>query len=195
METTFLYSVNPKKVIKELPTLPIRAPKSLYLTKDQVKICLKYGSVYRRFANEQRNERVTVSNIDRLHNEKFMTEEQYENYKDSLISDNRGSVIQAPEEKPEQPAETKVEDVKDEVKEDPVTPVVETPVQDTVVENTEVNNEVQENENPVVETPVEEVATTELPVETKVEDEVKEDPKNNDSNKNNYGGKNNKHRK
>lgn len=93
MESTYLYSVHPKKIIKGLLEKPIRTARSLYLTKEQVKVCLKYGSVYRRFANENKIERVLISNIDRLHNEKFMTESEYEQYKKSLTDSMRGSVI------------------------------------------------------------------------------------------------------
>lgn len=92
-EQTYLYSVHPRTVIKELPVAPIRVPKSLYLTKDQVLICLKHGAVYRRFANEGKNERVTIINVDRLHNEKFMTEEQYAAFLQSGVADNRGTTI------------------------------------------------------------------------------------------------------
>ena len=93
METTYLYSVNPKKIIKDLPTLPIRSPRSLYLTKEQVLICLKSGTVYRRFATENRNERVTILNLDRLHNDKFMTEEEYKTFLESKTNDQRGTII------------------------------------------------------------------------------------------------------
>ena len=98
METTYLYSVNPKKIIKDLPTLPIRSPRSLYLTKEQVMICLKSGTVYRRFAAENRNERVTILNLDRLHNDKFMTEEEYKAFLESKTNDQRGTIINDHEE-------------------------------------------------------------------------------------------------
>ena len=92
METTYLYSVNPKKII------PIRSPRSLYLTKEQVMICLKSGTVYRRFAAENRNERVTILNLDRLHNDKFMTEEEYKAFLESKTNDQRGTIINDHEE-------------------------------------------------------------------------------------------------
>ena len=37
MESTYLYSVHPKKIIKGLLEQPIRTARSLYLTKEQVK--------------------------------------------------------------------------------------------------------------------------------------------------------------
>ena len=83
-ETRYLYSVNPRKVIKflhgEQIIPPIRVAKTLSLTKEEAKECLKYGSVYRRFANENRNERVTTRNIDRLHNAKYMDEKEYSEF-------------------------------------------------------------------------------------------------------------------
>ena len=93
MEQRFLYSVYPKRVIKSIPGTVIRTAKSLYLNKEEVLICLKNGSVYRRFANESRNEKVTILNIDRLHNAKFMTEEEYEAFLQANIDSKRGSVI------------------------------------------------------------------------------------------------------
>ena len=94
MEVRFLYSVNPKKPIKTIKTIPVlRAPKSLQLTKEEVRECLKYGSVYRRFANEGRNERVTINNVDRLHNAKFMTEDEYAAFLKANIDSKTGTVI------------------------------------------------------------------------------------------------------
>ena len=65
MQETFLYSVNPRKIITGIEGVgPIRTPKSLYLTKEDVKLCLSKGTVYRRFSLEGRNERVTIAKID-----------------------------------------------------------------------------------------------------------------------------------
>lgn len=165
MERVFLYSVCPKKVIKELPTtIPIRSPKSLYLTKEQVKICLKYGSVYRRFANEQRNERVTIMNIDRLHNEKFMTEEQYKEYEQSLKDGQRGSVIVD---------EPKVENPTPEVKKDKVEVKVEEKVEIVVTEDPVVEEEKVEDDGII--RPTEESETPESITAEEVVDKV-EDP-------------------
>lgn len=167
MERVFLYSVCPKKVIKELPTtIPIRSPKSLYLTKEQVEICLKYGSVYRRFANEQRNERVTILNIDRLHNEKFMTEEQYKEYKQNLKDGQRGSVI-VDEPKVEDPTPEIKEDKKEEVK------VEEEKVETVVTEDPVVEEEKVEDDGII--RPTEESETAESITAEEVVDKV-EDP-------------------
>lgn len=83
MSERYLYSVHPKRVIKNLSdTIPvIRTNKTLSLTLDEVRICLKSATVYRRFANENRIERVTISNVERFHNARFMTEKEYEDFK------------------------------------------------------------------------------------------------------------------
>lgn len=93
MSEKYLYSVNPRKVINLESTGPIRVSKSLHLSKKDVEYCLKYGTVYRRFAKEKRNERVNITNLDRLHNEKFMTEEEYKLFLQSNIDNKRGTVI------------------------------------------------------------------------------------------------------
>lgn len=93
MEERFLYSVFPKMLIKNLPGVPaFKNSKSLSLTKDEVKICLRSGSVYRRFANESKTEKVNLSNIDRLHHDRFMTEEEYEEFKKRSVDSNRGQI-------------------------------------------------------------------------------------------------------
>lgn len=91
MEDRYLYSVFPKMLIRDLPGVgAFRSQKSLSLSKDEVKYCMKFGSVYRRFANENKTERVTMSNIDRLHNAVYMTEEEYEQYLKANVDSNRG---------------------------------------------------------------------------------------------------------
>lgn len=91
MEDRFLYSVFPKMLIKDLPGVAaFRSQKSLTLTKDEVKHCMKFGSVYRRFANENKTERVTMANVDRLHNSTYMTEEEYEQFLKANVDSNRG---------------------------------------------------------------------------------------------------------
>ena len=81
MAKTYLYSVSPKKPIRflcgEAVVPPIRTPRSLQMTLEQVKDCLNYGSVYRRFNEEGRNERVTTANVERLHNANFIEEKDY----------------------------------------------------------------------------------------------------------------------
>ena len=141
-EIRFLYSINPKKLIRFLngnPIIPpIRTSKTLSLTKEEVRECLKYGSLYRRFANEGVNVRVTLNNIDRLHNAKLMTEEEYEKFLEEenekpqveSVSMNRGTVFDTEERVPEPKKETeptpvtveeeKKVEVSDEIKSDSI---------------------------------------------------------------------------
>ena len=92
-ELAFLYTVNPRKVITGLSGVnAIRTAKSLFLTKEDVKICLQKATVYRRFASEGINERVTVGNIDRLHRENYVSEEDWEATAIKEMSEGHGIV-------------------------------------------------------------------------------------------------------
>jgi hypothetical protein len=107
MEKRYTYCIQPRRVIKDLPDVGnIRTPKILQLTKEEVLICMKSGHVFRRFAAESRNERVTSDNLDRLHNDKFMTEKEYKEFlKNSDVVDEKkdkvtldGTVLKLPQE-------------------------------------------------------------------------------------------------
>ena len=75
----FNYTIHPKKPIRSITRLGlIRVPKTYLLSKDEVKECLPLATVYRHFYNS--NERVSLMNLDRLHNETFMTEEEYKKF-------------------------------------------------------------------------------------------------------------------
>lgn len=93
MATTYLYSISPKKPIRFLCGVavvpPIRTPKSVQLTLEQVKDSLKYGSVYRRFTEEKRNERVTTANVERLHNAHYLTEEEFNALSSNVVKDDK----------------------------------------------------------------------------------------------------------
>lgn len=100
-ELAFLYTVNPRKVITGLSGVnAIRTAKSLFLTKEDVKICLQKATVYRRFANEGINERVTVGNIDRLHQENYVSEKDWDAVQAKEMSEGHGKV-EVPEEDPD----------------------------------------------------------------------------------------------
>ena len=150
-DTRYLYSVNPHKPIILPNTMPIRNPKSLYLTLDEVKTCLKRGAVYRRFADIGINERVTVLNEERLHNEKFMTEEEYAQFLEDNVAYKRGTISEKVEKKAEEaPVESETVETPDETVEEA----------DTTTEDDEVEEAPVESET--VETPetVEEADTT-----------------------------------
>lgn len=143
-EQKFLYSVNPKKVIKTLKNGPvIKTAKSIELNKDDVRECLKYGVVYRRFEKDKRIERVTILNVDRLHNTTFMTEDEYKLFLDNQIG-NTGNV-KIPEviinEEVVPPVNEVVEPVKKEetiediVVDEPVVVTEESSIADQVVED------------------------------------------------------------
>lgn len=93
MAKSYLYSVSPKKPIRflcgEAVVPPIRTPRSLQMTLEQVKDCLKYGSVYRRFNEEGRNERVTTANVERLHNANFIEEKDYSECLSKVVVDEK----------------------------------------------------------------------------------------------------------
>lgn len=147
MEKTYLYMVHPRKVITGLSgATALRSPKSLLLTKEDVKICLQRASVYRRFAMEGINVRVTIDAVDRLHNDHFIPEDKWDAEK--------GVEIGAPVE--EAPV---VEEVKEEA------PVVEEPV-------VEENNQVEEVVEDVKE---EELTPSEEQTESSVEESIAAD--------------------
>ena len=132
-EIRFLYSVFPKKPIKNLlPNgRPINSPKSLQLTKEQVLYCMKFGTVYRRFG-EGREERTTTLNLDRLHNREYIEE------KDWNASKSVEEPVKTPD--PESTVEpTKEPEKVEEVKESE--PVVTETVEETTEEVTETVNE------------------------------------------------------
>lgn len=150
MTETFLYSVKPRRPIQlDGGSVIIKTPKSLLLTKEDVLTCIDKGAiVYRRFANEDKLEPVTKYNLDRLHNNKFMTEDEYAKAeKDELGKDSGTVSIAEPEpvkveEKVEEPVITEPEKVEEPVETE--APVVGTPVEEVVEEAPVVEEEVKE---------------------------------------------------
>ena len=133
----FLYEIRPIKPIKDLiPGKGIKAPCSMQLTKEEALHCMKYGSVYRNFSDSGMNPiRVTGSTIDRLHNVKFISEDEW-------MKKIGKKIVSEQQEKESTIEETPVEEV-------PVT------IEEVVEENTIVE------ETPVVEEVVAEEETTE----------------------------------
>ena len=130
----FLYEIRPIKPIKDLiPGKGIKAPCSMQLTKEEALHCMKYGSVYRNFSDSGMNPiRVTGSTIDRLHNAKFISEDEWmKKIGKEIVS--------------EQQEET--------------TTVEETPVEEVPVATEEVVEENTVEETPVVEEVAEEETT------------------------------------
>lgn len=82
MDTRFMYTVAPRRPIRNLiKGRIIVRPENLLLTKEDVLLCIKHGPVYRKFHLDTNLERVTPSNLDRLHREIHFTEEQYKKYR------------------------------------------------------------------------------------------------------------------
>lgn len=172
---SYLYSVHPKRIIKGLESVDvIRAPKSLYLTLEDVKKCIRLGTVYRRFSSSD-IARVNTANVERLHNEKYMNEDEYKQF---LIAQSSAG----------QQTVTKHEDAKQPEHEKKETrPVVN---EEKKVESDSVVNPTDENK-------------LEEPVEEKKAEEVKSDDvvnanagsnnyQNNNSNPAKFQGKNKK---
>jgi len=166
-EVVFNYQVNTIMPIIGLSVGNLMVPSTAKLTKEDVLICVKKAPVFRRFGSSKLI-RVTASNLDRLHNENFMTEEEYEEF---LIKqgDNRGKVTEVPVE------ETKVAE-EPVIKEEEV-PVEEEPVvtEETTVEEVPVEAETEDS----AQTIEEEVSSA---VEEEINDEgISEDVTENDS--------------
>ena len=91
----FLYTVKPRKVIIGLSgsTKVLRTNKSVYLSKEDVYLCLKNATVYRRFANEGFNERVTIDDVERVHRENYISPEDWKKFISEEKSINHGNVV------------------------------------------------------------------------------------------------------
>ena len=175
LDERYLYTVNPKRVIRNLnENIPmLRASKSLFLTKEEVLKCLEYGSVYRRFSYINHLERVTKYDVDRVHRAKFISkldweklEEKSKNIENLTINgteSNNGDpsvVVSEPEKIEETPVvEEKTEEI--------VAPVVEEAKEELPVETSGYVEVIEENGVPVDNTTPESVTTTnnEEPVE------------------------------
>ena len=151
-EPKFRYEIHPRIPMRNVLDKAIIKPTTVELTIEQVKECLKYGPVYRRF-NADHIEKVTLATLDKLHTAKFgaVVPEKKEEPKVEEVKEEAPVV----DEKVEEPApvEEKVEE----------TPVAEEKVEEVVVET------------PVVEEPkVDEVKEEAPVVEEKVEEKVEE---------------------
>ena len=147
MSKKYIYSVNPRRVISGLSDgTEIRVNKSLELSKEDVLLCLQKASVYRRFntVTGAGNDivRVTTGNLDRLHNEKYMTEEEYEKFLAANASKDHGKVVNREPVQEKKPEPVKEEKVVVETEDAPEKPE-EAPVQEaeTVTAKSETNSD------------------------------------------------------
>lgn len=174
MEETYLYSVHPKRPITDLSGVGfLRVPKSLQLTKEDVKKCLEKAVVYRRFANEGGKEvRVTINDIDRLHNAKYMTEEEYKEFLANGLSEGAGKVVveEAPVEEEAEEAHVKVKE-EAEVEEKPEENKLDT---EEIFESDDEEDTVKSVEPEVEDEPVEENQTVDAASEVSGEEAVEE---------------------
>ena len=141
-EDIFLYEVHPKRVITGIPGIPaIRVRKSVYLTKDDVIKCLEKGSVYRRFS--LKTERVTTANLDRVHREEYISEEDWPDFLVKLKAEGNGQVVDTT------PDNNNTQQVVDTTPETPNTEEdkIGTVQEVTVPEETVTTTEVKENTN------------------------------------------------
>ena len=159
----YLYTVYVSRPIIGLSIGELRTPKSLMLSKEDVLKCIQSAPVYRRFSANN-SVKVTPLNIDRLHNENFMTEEEYEKFLSSKLSENRGKV-----------EEIKVDNTKED---EAVEEVVDEPVEEQTNEVTEEVTDESDNEA------IEENQTDEI-VEEASDDSNNEEVKDYNRNSNN----------
>lgn len=113
---SYLYSVHPKRIIKGLESVDvIRAPKSLYLNLEDVKKCIRLGTVYRRFSSSD-IARVNTANIERLHNEKHMNEDEYKEFLITQSSAGQQTVTKHEDAKQSEPEKKETSSVVNEEK-------------------------------------------------------------------------------
>ena len=173
---TYLYEVRCTRVIKLDCGVEITTPRSLYLTKDDVKKCLQTAYVFRRFADHGL-ERVTVANLDRLHNATFIPESEW----NGTVEEVEPEVVEEVKEE-ETPVEEPAQEEPVVVAEDPV---VEDEKSDTTEESTDTPEEAAEltsaNEEVngvVVDDTVEDVSSDEEAEEDESEDLTTEEDLN-----------------
>ena len=159
LEEVYPYQVNTRMPIVGLTIGILKVPATVKLTKEDVIICMKKAPVFRRYSNGIK-ERVSISNIDRLHREDFISEEDYNKMIDKE-NDHRGEVREVEKETPVV-VEEKIEEV---------APIVEP--------------ETVEEPNEGIEVPVGEEATLEVSEEeiNKIEDVSEEVTENNEASK------------
>ena len=161
---TFEYLVKPKAPVRGLKedVGVVLRPKILKLDKDDVKTCLKYGSVYRRFSQDELV-KVTTANLDEVHvPRKVFTGEvpriQIHPINDTSLVSNANTKEEVPEKKAEEPVKEEVAPVVEEKKEEPKMFGFGQPISAEEKVEESVEEEVSEPEiveDPIVSEPVE----------------------------------------
>ena len=147
----FLYEIRPIKPIKDLiPGKGIKAPCSMQLTKEEALHCMKYGSVYRNFSDSGMNPiRVTGSTIDRLHNVKFISEDEWMKKIGKKIVSEQQEEESTIEETPVEEIPVTIEEVVEENTIVKKTPVVEEVVEEETTEDAQDFLPIEEEESTV----------------------------------------------
>lgn len=145
----YLYTVNPRMPIRNvIPGQLITREANLSLDLDQVKACLKFGPVYRKFANANQVIQVTLENCERLHQRDYI---QKIDAKSTFIPPKMEEIPKLVEvvETPVKSATVEVEEPAVE-ETTPVEEVVKTPVEESVpVEVAETSESPAEVKTPV----------------------------------------------
>lgn len=171
-DVKFRYEIHPRVPMRNVLDKAIIKPTVVELTMGQVRECLKYGPVYRRF-NADHIERVTAFTINALHQEKFDPEalnntlSKTEEVKHSKIRFNEEKKVKTPVIEEKVVEEASIEKVAPEVVEQVETPEVITEEKEAeAIEEEMVGEEAQVEvpaEGTSVEKKVEEVKKEELP--------------------------------
>ena len=140
----FLYTVYPRTILRNVPYIGfIMKPGSFKLTKEAVLVCLKGAAVYRKFSADHA-ERVTILNLDRLHNETFITEEEWKSNVSNITMGEE--LINNSSDDPMPDGETLVSEVSDDTTATTDITIEDEVVNDTVEDNNAVVEEVNSEE-------------------------------------------------
>lgn len=176
MDIKFKYEVHPRIPIRTLiPQKAVIRPTQLDLTKDEVKLCLQHGPVFRVF-DRNTQVRATLYNLDELHVEKYSTPGTKANVDPAKKVDVCESIVipKTEEDKEEIPSleelipkeEAPVVEEEPEIKENPIE---EAPIAEKIIAE-----EAPVVEEPAPEAPIEEPTETEESVESDINENKEE---------------------
>ena len=196
----YLYEVRPVKPVMTPEGKSTRRPFSSLLSKEEVMGYMRSCTIYRRFSNAIAPVRVTGSNLEELHRDKYKEEKTIISSPEQVAEiplnekpkdieypsfDEESSAVEEKNENPvEDPIvneEEKVEDISTEEVTDEKSEIVEESIETTVEESVSEESVVETiedhivNENPVEEQVVE-TTETEVPVVNDVVEEKNENP-------------------
>ena len=139
-----MYTVYPRTILRNVPNIGfIMKPGSFKLTKEAVLVCLKGATVYRKFSADHA-EKVTILNLDRLHNETFITEEEWKSNVSNITMGEE--LINNSSDDPMPDCETLVSEVSDDTTDTTDITIEDEVINDTVEDNNAVVEEVNSEE-------------------------------------------------